>query len=178
MAYHIIAGMDIIFMVFLLFQGLEYLYAVDEDERAQPKPMIKTFYYYLLVMCFTSVFLYSVPRTIMYFFTLWRVKSYGRMKIYFRTRVATLIALGLILLTMFVLILINSSELAVEYDSNRTFIIVLAAGMILVWLGIDLYWSIAVRTYKDSKKGKKGLQAAKRLCKQIDPNDLLLNEEN
>ena len=108
MAYHIIAGMDIIFMVFLLFQGLEYLYAVDEDDRAQKKPMIKTFDYYLLVMCFASVFLYSVPRTIMYFFTLWRVKSYGRMKIYFRTRVATLIALGLILFTIFVLILINS----------------------------------------------------------------------
>jgi len=68
--------------------------------------------------------------------------------------------------------------LAEEYDSNRTFIIVLAAGIILIWLGIDLYWSIAVRTYKDSKKGKKGQQAAKRLSKAIDPNDLLLNEEN
>ena len=54
----------------------------------------------------------------------------------------------------------------------------MAGSMMLFWLGIDLYWSIAVRSYKDSKKGKQGLDAAKRLSTIIDPKDLLFNKEN
>ena len=26
---------------------------------------------------------------------------------------------------------------------------------LLIWLGLDLYWSIAIRIYKDSKKGRR-----------------------
>lgn len=53
----------------------------------------------------------------------------------------------------------------------------MAAATFLLWLAIDLYWSIAIRTYKDSKRGKKGQQAAEKLAKQIDPNHFLYDNE-
>lgn len=106
-----------------------------------------------------------------------RQKSYGRMKLYFRTRVGTLIALGLILCSSFIVVLVNADDLAKKeaYDLTKTYVILMAAGLFLTWMGIDLYWSIAIRTYKDTKKGKKGEEVAKRLSKTIDPNSFLLD---
>ena len=140
-------------------------------------PVIKQHYLMVTVDCFAAVVLYSVPRTIMYFFLLGRQKSYGRMKLYFRTRVGTLIALGLILVGSFIMVLVNADDLAKKeaYDLTKTYVIILAAGLSLTWMGVDLYWSIAIRTYKDTKKGKKGEEVAKRLSKTIDPNSFLLD---
>jgi len=174
---HIIAGLDIIFMIFLIIQGFEYMYAAREDVKAKDVPVIKQHYWMITIDCFAAVLIYSIPRTIMYFFMLGRQKSYGRMKLYFRTRVATLIGLGLILFGSFIMILINSDDLAKReaYDLTRTFVILLAGAVSLTWMAVDLYWSIAIRTYKDSKKGKKGEQAAKRISKSIDPNNFILD---
>jgi ATP-dependent Clp protease ATP-binding subunit ClpA len=61
------------------------------------------------------------------------------------------------------------------YDLTKTYVIIMAAGLSLTWMGVDLYWSIAIRTYKDTKKGKKGEEVAKRLSKTIDPNSFLLD---
>ena len=140
-------------------------------------PVIKQHYLMVSVDCFAAVVLYSVPRTIMYFFMLGRQKSYGRMKLYFRTRVATLIALTLILCGSFIMVLVNADDLAKKeaYDLTKTYVIIMAAGLSLTWMGVDLYWSIAIRTYKDTKKGKKGEEVAKRLSKTIDPNSFLLD---
>ncbi len=98
------------------------------------------------------------------------------MKLYFRSRVGTLIALGLILVGSFIMVLVNADDLAKKeaYDLTKTYVIILAAGLSLTWMGVDLYWSIAIRTYKDTKKGKKGEEVAKRLSKTIDPNSFLL----
>ena len=139
--------------------------------------MIKQHYLMVTLDCFAAVVLYSVPRTIMYFFMLGRQKSYGRMKLYFRTRVGTLIALGLILVGSFIVVLVNADDLAKKeaYDLTKTYVVIMAAGLSLTWLGVDLYWSIAIRTYKDTKKGKKGEEVAKRLSKTIDPNSFLLD---
>ena len=140
-------------------------------------PVIKQHYLMVTVDCFAAVVLYSVPRTIMYFFMLGRQKSYGRMKLYFRTRVGTLIALGLILVGSFIVVLVNADDLAKKeaYDLTKTYVIIMAAGLSLTWMGVDLYWSIAIRIYKDTKKGKKGEEVAKRLSKTIDPNSFLLD---
>ena len=140
-------------------------------------PVIKQHYLMVTVDCFAAVVLYSVPRTIMYFFMLGRQKSYGRMKLYVRTRVGTLIALGLILVGSFIVVLVNADDLAKKeaYDLTKTYVIIMAAGLSLTWMGVDLYWSIAIRTYKDTKKGKKGEEVAKRLSKTIDPNSFLLD---
>ena len=140
-------------------------------------PVIKQHYLMVTVDCFAAVVLYSVPRTIMYFFMLGRQKSYGRMKLYFRTRVGTLIALGLILCSSFIVVLVNADDLAKKeaYDHTKTYVILMAAGLFLTLMGVDLYWSIAIRTYKDTKKGKKGEEVAKRLSKTIDPNSFLLD---
>lgn len=94
------------------------------------------------------------------------------MKLYFRTRVGTLIALGLILCASFIMVLVNAEALAQKeaYDLTKTYVILLAGALFMTWMGVDLYWSIAIRTYKDTKKGKKGEEVAKRLSKTIDPN--------
>ncbi len=99
------------------------------------------------------------------------------MKLYFRTRVGTLIALGLISIGSFIMVLVNAEALAQKdaYDLTKSYVIMMAAVVFLTWMGIDLYWSIAIRTYKDTKKGKKGEEVAKRLSKTIDPNSFLFD---
>ncbi len=99
------------------------------------------------------------------------------MKLYFRTRVGTLIALGLISVGSFIMVLVNAEALAQKdaYDLTKSYVIMMAAVVFLTWMGIDLYWSIAIRTYKDTKKGKKGEEVAKRLSKTIDPNSFLFD---
>lgn len=99
------------------------------------------------------------------------------MRLYFRTRVATLIALGLLLIGSFIMVLVNSQKLADKnaYDLTRTYVILMAFIIFMTWLGVDLYWSIAIRTYKDTKKGKKGEEVAKKLSNSIDPNNFIMD---
>ena len=113
----------------------------------------------------------------MYFFMLGRQKSYSRIRLYFRARILTLILLGLLLLASFVLILINAQKLAAKeaYDLTRTYVVLMAFVTFMTWVGIDLYWSIAIRTYKDTKKGKKGEEVAKKLSTSIDPNSFIMD---
>lgn len=68
----------------------------------------------------------------------------------------TFIALLLASAILFLFVFQNINQLAIEYDSTTSWILVQVAGLALFWLGTDLYWSIAIRTYKDSKKGKQG----------------------
>ncbi len=51
----------------------------------------------------------------------------------------------------------------------------MAAVVFLKWLGIDMFWSIAIWTHKDTKKGKKEEVLAKRLSKTIEPNSYLFD---
>jgi heme/copper-type cytochrome/quinol oxidase subunit 2 len=99
------------------------------------------------------------------------------MRLYFRTRIATLIGLGLLLLGSFIMVLVNSEKLAAKkaYDLTRTYVILMAFIIFMTWLGVDLYWSIAIRTYKDTKKGKKGEEVAKKLSNSIDPNNFIMD---
>ena len=99
------------------------------------------------------------------------------MRLYFRTRVATLIGLGLLLLGSFIMVLVNSQKLADKkaYDLTRTYVILMAFIIFMTCLGVDLYWSIAIRTYKDTKKGKKGEEVAKKLSNSIDPNNFIMD---
>lgn len=48
---------------------------------------------------------------------------------------------------------------------------------LLLWLGVDFYWSAAIRIYKDSKKGRQGQQAAEKLYQKVDPNTFLYDNE-
>ena len=60
-------------------------------------------------------------------------------------------------------------------DLTRTYVILIAFIIFMTWLGVDLYWSIAIRTYKDTKKGKKGEEVAKKLSNSIDPNNFIMD---
>jgi hypothetical protein len=159
-------------MIFLITQGFEYLYSIESQDVL----VLKQHYIMITAVCFASVLLYSVPRTIMYFFMLGREKSYERMTLYFRTRIATLIALCLILCSSFIMIIVNAEALALKdaYDLTKTFVILIAVTVFLTWTGIDLYWSIAIRTYKDTKKGKKAEEIAESLSNTKGANKLLL----
>ena len=82
------------------------------------------------------------------------------MKLYFRTRILTFLFLIVILCLLFIFLYQNIDDLSVAYDSTSSYLLMLAVIVMLFWIGVDLYWSIAVRTYKDSKQGKQGRQAA------------------
>jgi hypothetical protein len=113
MAYHIIACLDIIFMIFEVVQVLEYYVAQEEDVRAQHSEAIRALYNQLFYMFAASTLFYSVPRIFMYFLTIWRTKAYGRMKRYFRTRIVTFLCLIIIQVTMFICVMLNADELSV-----------------------------------------------------------------
>lgn len=101
-----------------------------------------------------STLFYSIPRLLMYVIVQCKLKSYRRLTFYFRARIVTLFILMLLHILFFVLVFIDKDELALAYDSSQAFILIESGGAFLLWLGIDLYWSIAIRTYRDSKKGK------------------------
>jgi hypothetical protein len=124
-----------------------------------------------------SVVLYSVPRIPLYLATICRRKSYSRLKLYFRTRITTFLMLLVIHVALFFSILQQSGDLASIYEVTSSWVMLCTAAPMLMWLSIDLYWSAAIRTYKDSKKGKQGQQAAERLHRQIDPNSFLYDNE-
>ncbi len=129
-------------------------------------------------MLFAAAFLYSLPKIVMYFVTFRgdRATLYDRLRKYFRTRVLCLVLLFLILTVTNILIMVLSDKLASPdaYDVPKHWITTSALVVSFTWVGTDLYWSIVIRQYKDSKKGKKGEQAAKRLSKIIDPENFIL----
>ena len=177
MAYHLVASLDIIFMILLGFQAAEYYLAATEDQIALQNSVVQTFYYELFYMFTVSGCLYSLPRTAVYFYTLGQTKSYKRLAFYFRTRIVTLAIQFIILGTMIVLIFMSIDDLSLAYDSTNTMILLMAGAAALLWIGVDLYWSAAIRTYKDSKLGKKGQQAAEQLHHEIDPEGDLYDNE-
>ena len=122
--------------------------------------------------------LYSLPKIIMYFVTFRgkRETLYDRLKRYFRTRVVCLLALFLILVAVNIVVMIYAEELSKPsaYDAPKHWITFFGLFVSFLWIGVDLYWSIVIRTYKDSKKGKTARNAAKRLSGIID-KDLFQN---
>ena len=163
MAFHIIACLDILVGAFLAVQVLENYTAAREDRRALAIEVIANFYNWIAYILAAILVLYTIPRIPMYLMTLCRRKSYGRLKYYFRTRVMTFVAMVTLLAVFMFMLYKNSEDLAVVYYSNATYIMFQAAGIVGFWAGIDLYWSFAIRTYKDSKKGKQGRNVAERM---------------
>ena len=178
MSSHVIAGVDIIFWVFIIIQGFEYLYAMN-DRRAMSIPSIRKFYMVMTGMYFSAATLYSLPKIVMYFITFrgQRNTLYDRLKKYFRTRVFCLVVLFLILFAVNICVMVLAVDLANPhaYDVSKNWITFFGLLMSFAWIGVDLYWSIVIRTYKDSKKGKSARNAAKRLSKMIDPNENLFH---
>ena len=176
MAYHLIACLDFLFGIFLVVETLEYFEQAQDEYLKIAQPAKSLYYSQLTISLGVAAMAYSLPRVPMYLATLWRRKSYGKLKYYFRTRIFTFIALLLDVAFLFFMVFGNIDELAIEYDSTTSWILMQVGAFALFWLGVDLYWSIAIRTYKDSKKGKQGRQAAQRLSKTLDPNNFLENQ--
>jgi hypothetical protein len=149
------------------------------DRRAKSVPVVGKFYMLMAGMYFSAATIYSIPKIIMYFVTFRGTRDtlYDRLKRYFRTRVFCLISLFLILFTVNIIIMILAEELAKPhaYDVSKHWITFFGLFVSFTWIGVDLYWSIVIRTYKDSKKGKGARNAAKRLSKMIDPNEYLFD---
>lgn len=123
MAYHIIASLDVVISIFMVIQALEFKYAADEDLRAQNSKSIYDFYQHVYLAFAAIVALYSMPRLPMYLMTLCRAKSYGRLKLYFRTRIVTMLILMVIQFALFLSVVFDSEQLAVDYDSTESWIL-------------------------------------------------------
>lgn len=154
MAYHLIACLDFILGIFLVVEALEYFEQAQDDMIKDAYPAKSSYFTQLYIALAVAAGLYSLPRVPMYLATLWRRKSYGRLKYYFRTRIFTFIALLIDVAVFFFMVFSNIDQLHIEYDSTPGWILFQVGAFALFWLGVDLYWSIAIRTYKDSKKGK------------------------
>lgn len=163
MGYHIIGCLDIIFMVFEIVQAMEYRSASSDEMMAIMSPILSQYYSYIFDLFAATAAIYSAPRLIMYISTLIKPNSYRFLKWYFRTRIVTLIALFLTHISIFILIFLISEELSKAFDSTRTFLLLLVGGTMFIWLAVDLYWSVGIRTYKDTKAGKRGRDAALKL---------------
>ncbi len=136
---------------------------------------MKRFYYLIAALIF-----YQLPRIPMYLLTVWRKKSYIRLKWYFRTRIGTLLILLLAHVIFFISIIRHATELAdaLHYDQvEKTWAIIGTIGFMLIWLCIDFYWSAKVRVFKDTKKGRQGQMAAEKLYNKVDPNSFLYDHE-
>ena len=90
----------------------------------------------------------------MYLLTLFRAKSYSRLKKYFRTRIACFALLFVSMLTFYISIIYQVKELAVLYDVSEAWILLEMGVPMVLWLAVDFYWNAAIRIYKDSKKGR------------------------
>jgi small-conductance mechanosensitive channel len=109
----------------------------------------------LAALFISSVALYSIPRTVVYAFTLIRRKSFESVNLYNRTRIITFIIVFLIHLSCFLFCFFKAGALIEEYPDSNTLLILIPFGSVsLVWLILDIYWTIAVRTYTESKSEK------------------------
>lgn len=106
----------------------------------------------IVALSFCSVILYSAPRSAAYFSTLFKKKSYGRTHLYFKSRIYTFITLFLILLGCYIFLIVKSADLVIYYDTfSSTLIVIISSAFFGTWLGVDIYWTIAIKTYKDNK---------------------------
>ena len=153
MALHIISFFDIIIAIFLIIQGIEFNEKISaKTEKPEPE-IYKEFYRMISGMCFASMAAYSVPRTVLYFLTLGRLNSFQRIQRYFRARILTFLVLLIILGCCFLFCFYKADELViVNQDLNRTLILVVFGSFAFIWLFLDIYWSLSLRTYKESKK--------------------------
>ncbi len=152
MALHIVAFFDIIAAVFLVIQGVGYLKRVDYDNKSVPA-IYNDFYKMIGGMCLGATGGYSIPRTLMYFLTLGRTNSFKLVQWYFRIRILTLLALFVTLGGCFVFCFLKADQLvAANSDLNRTLILVVFGSFASIWLILDFYWTMSLRTYSESKK--------------------------
>ena len=104
-------------------------------------------------MCFASMAAYSIPRTVFYFLALGKRKTFQRIQWYFRARIVTFLVLSVILGACYIFCLYKADELVkADQDLNRTLILVVFGTFALIWLTLDIYWSLSLRTYKNSKR--------------------------
>jgi hypothetical protein len=97
------------------------------------------------------------------------------MYLYFRVRLYTFLILFLIHMGCYIFLIIKSQELTIPYDTfSSTLIIIFASIFFFTWLGVDIYWTIAVKTYKENKHSKeqKALDEAGNR-NSMDPNQFL-----
>jgi hypothetical protein len=86
-------------------------------------PARAAYYTHLFVALGVAAGAYSLPRLPMYLISLWRRKSYGRLKLYFRTRIFTFIALLIDIGWLGYMVYGNLMKLAIEYDSTEGYIL-------------------------------------------------------
>ena len=153
MALHIIPFFDIIVAIFLVIQGIDFIDKLSANPE-KPEPEIHLQFYKMISgMCFASMAAYSLPRTVLYFLTLGRNKSFKRIQWYFRARIVTFLVLSVILGSCYLFCLYKADELVkADPDLNRTLILVVFGTFALIWLSLDIYWSLSLRTYKNSKR--------------------------
>ena len=142
MAYHIIACLDIIVGIISVVEALEYYTAANEETEVMIDPAKKAFYTYLFYTLSATTIFYSIPRIPTYLFTLRRQKSYARLKVYFRTRILTFLCLLFTMVVLFSIIFMNVGAMAQAYDSPDNWILLQVGAFMIVWLVVDLYYSI------------------------------------
>jgi hypothetical protein len=128
----------------------------------------------IVALSICAVIIYSLPRTATYAMNLFRKKSYDRMFIYYRTRLYTLLALFLLHFGCYIFLVAKSNDLIIPYDAlSPMLVVILASTFFLTWLIVDIYWTIAIKTYTENKQSKeqKALDEAER--NSIDANAFL-----
>ncbi len=115
--------------------------AADEDTLAIKYPPVRSYYIKRFYCLLAALILYQLPRLPMYVLTLWRKKSYIRLKRYFRTRIGTFIILFLTQAIFFFTIIGDANELASIYEVEKAWVIVATIGFMFFWLAVDFYWS-------------------------------------
>ncbi len=119
-------------------------------------------YYQNYFFCSTAAFIaYGLPRHPMYLLAVWKSRNYTVLKKYFRTRVTTLTMLGVIMTALLVSILFKISDLVdalniadPENPQTITWLLLINVFIMVLWLSCDLYWTVGIKVYKSSKKGK------------------------
>ena len=153
MALHIISFFDIIVAIFLIIQGIDFNDKISANPEKPEPEIYRQFYKMISGMCFASMAAYSVPRAVLYLLTLGRTKSFQRIQWYFRARIVTFLVLFIILGSCFLFCFYKADALVkVNPDLNRTLILVVFGSFAFIWLILDIYWSLSLRAYKDSKK--------------------------
>ena len=157
MGYHIIAVVDAVITV--LVTVLAFYAFEDFNTDSTEKPIAHKYFLNTFIAMIAILLLCQIPRLVMYLVTLFKSMSYIYLKKYFRTRMTSFFILGMIMLVFFISIVMNISQLCVELGQPDPFTVpqILApwGASLLIWLGLDLYWSISIRIYKDSKKGRR-----------------------
>ena len=157
MGYHIIAVIDaaitVLVMIFAFYAFQDF--KTDNSE----KPTAHKYHLNTFIAMIAILLLCQLPRLAMYLVTLFKSMNYTYLKKYFRTRMTSFFILLLIMVVFFISLIIDINNLCVELGNpdplTVTQILLPWGASLLIWLGLDLYWSISIRIYKDSKKGRR-----------------------